>query len=62
VAGSGISPTTFLRVSLHQIDEMFKQSNQKVSFHAENVFKEHELEEVATVKDYLTVQSAGVER
>lgn len=47
-------------LSQHQIAELFKQSKQNISLHVENVFKEHELEKVATVKDYLTVQSAEI--
>lgn len=42
-----------------QIAELFRQSKQNISLHIGNVFKEGELEKVATVKDYLTVQSEG---
>ncbi|WP_342084294.1 RhuM family protein [Dyadobacter sp. OTU695] len=46
-------------LSQQQIAELFKQSKQNISLHIGNVFKEGELEKVATVKDYLTVQSEG---
>lgn len=46
-------------LSQHQIAELFKQSKQNISIHVGNVFKEGELQKVATVKDYLTVQSAA---
>lgn len=46
-------------LSQQQIAELFKQSKQNISLHIGNVFKEGDLEKVATVKDYLTVQSEG---
>jgi len=42
-----------------QMAELFQTTKQNVSLHANNVFKEGELEPLATVKDYLTVQNEG---
>lgn len=35
---------------------LFGQTKQNVSLHINNCFKERELDKLATVKDYLTVQ------
>ena len=42
-----------------QMVELFQTTKQNVSFHVGNVFKEGELEQEATVKEYLTVQNEG---
>lgn len=39
--------------------ELFLATKQNVSLHIKNIFKEQELDEVATVKEYLTVQKEG---
>ena len=39
-----------------QMVELFQTTKQNVSLHVGNVFKEGELEENSTVKEYLTVQ------
>mgnify|MGYP002623875888 CR=1 FL=1 len=42
-----------------QMVELFQTTKQNVSLHVGNVFKEGELEQSATVKEYLTVQKEG---
>ena len=42
-----------------QMVELFQTTKQNVSLHVGNVFKEGELEENTTVKEYLTVQKEG---
>jgi phosphoribosylaminoimidazolesuccinocarboxamide synthase len=42
-----------------QMVELFQTTKQNVSLHVGNVFKEGELEEKSTVKEYLTVQNEG---
>ena len=42
-----------------QIVELFQTTKQNVSLHVGNIFKEGELEQEATVKEYLTVQKEG---
>ena len=42
-----------------QMVELFQTTKQNVSFHVSNVFKEGELEQDSTVKEYLTVQKEG---
>ena len=42
-----------------QLVELFQTTKQNVSLHINNVFKEGELSPLATVKEYLTVQSEG---
>jgi len=39
-----------------QLVELFQTTKQNISLHIKNIFEEGELEENATVKDYLTVQ------
>lgn len=39
--------------------ELYQTTKQNVSLHIKNIYKEEELSEEATVKDYLTVQSEG---
>ena len=43
----------------NQIADLFQTTKQNVSLHINNIFKEEELEENSTVKDYLTVQQEG---
>lgn len=42
-----------------QMVELFQTTKQNVSLHIGNVFKDGELEQEATVKEYLTVQTEG---
>lgn len=42
-----------------QMVELFQTTKQNVSLHVGNVFKEGELEQESTVKEYLTVQNEG---
>ena len=42
-----------------QMVELFQTTKQNVSLHVGNVFKEGELEQESTVKEYLTVQKEG---
>lgn len=42
-----------------QMAELFQTTKQNVSLHVNNVFKEGELEQASTVKEYLTVQQEG---
>lgn len=42
-----------------QMVELFQTTKQNVSLHVNNVYKEGELEEKSTVKEYLTVQTEG---
>ena len=42
-----------------QMAELFMATKQNVSLHIRNIYEEHELEEIATVKDYLTVRKEG---
>ena len=46
-------------LSQAQMVELFQTTKQNVSLHVSNVFKEGELDEEATVKEYLTVQKEG---
>jgi len=46
-------------LSQDEIAELFETTKQNVSLHINNIFKDGELEEKATVKDYLTVQKEG---
>jgi hypothetical protein len=39
------------------MDELFQTTKQNVSLYIRNIFKECELDEISTVKDYLTVQT-----
>ena len=43
-----------------QMVELFQTTKQNVSLHVSNVFKEGELEQASTVKEYLTVQQEGI--
>src|SRR5690554_5483334 len=42
-----------------QMAELFQTTKQNISLHLKNVFEEGELQENATIKDYLTVQTEG---
>ena len=42
-----------------QMVELFQTTKQNVSLHVGNVFREGELEQESTVKEYLTVQNEG---
>jgi len=42
-----------------QIAELLQTTKQNVSLHIQNIFDEKELDEMATVKEYLTVQNEG---
>ena len=42
-----------------QMVDLFKASKQNISLHINNIFKEGELDEFSTVKEYLTVQLEG---
>ena len=42
-----------------QMVELFKSTKQNISLHINNIYKEGELMQVSTVKDYLTVQTEG---
>ena len=42
-----------------QMAELFKATKQNISLHINNIYDEGELECIATVKDYLTVQKEG---
>ena len=46
-------------LSQAQMAEVFLATKQNVSLHIRNIFKEGELDEKATVKEYLTVQKEG---
>lgn len=46
-------------LSQGQIAELFQTTKQNVSLHIKNIYEEGELEEAATVKEYLTVQMEG---
>jgi len=40
-----------------QMEELFQTTKQNISLHIKNIYEEGELEEISTVKDYLTVQT-----
>ncbi|HDR51233.1 MAG TPA: hypothetical protein ENN90_06375, partial [Mariniphaga anaerophila] len=42
-----------------QMAELFQTTKQNISLHLKNIFDEGELQEISTVKDYLTVQFEG---
>ena len=46
-------------LSQNQMAELFQTTKQNVSAHIKNIFEEGELDEVSTVKDFLTVQNEG---
>jgi hypothetical protein len=46
-------------LSINQMAELFQTTKQNISLHIQNIFDEAELQEEATVKEYLTVQKEG---
>jgi hypothetical protein len=48
-----------LWITQQQMADLFQTTKQNVSLHINNIFKEGELQEWATVKDFLTVQYEG---
>lgn len=46
-------------LTLNQLAELFQTTKQNISLHIRNIYKEGELQEPATVKEYLTVQQEG---
>lgn len=46
-------------LSINQMAELFQTTKQNISLHIQNIFEEGELDENATVKEYLTVQKEG---
>jgi hypothetical protein len=46
-------------LTLNQLAELFQSTKQNISLHIKNIFSEAELQEAATVKEYLTVQQEG---
>ena len=46
-------------LSQAQMAELFNATKQNISLHINNIYDEGELEQIATVKDYLTVQKEG---
>ncbi len=46
-------------LSQQQMTTLFNQTKQNISLHINNCFKERELKESSTVKEYLTVQKEG---
>ena len=46
-------------LSQQQMAELFNTTKQNISLHIKNIFDEKELEEISTVKDFLTVQNEG---
>ena len=46
-------------LSQGQMAELFSASKQNISLHISNIYKEGELQQDSTVKDYLTVQKEG---
>lgn len=45
-----------------QMAELFQTTKQNISLHIRNIYEEGELQEISTVKDYLTVQNEGKRR
>jgi len=46
-------------LSQAQMVELFQTSKQNISLHIKNIYEEGELQDISTVKDYLTVQTEG---
>ena len=46
-------------LSQNQMAELFDSSKQNISLHINNVFKENKLDQMSTVKEYLTAQIEG---
>jgi len=49
-----------LWITQQQMADLFQTTKQNVSLHISNIYKESELQEWATVKDFLTVQHEGI--
>ena len=49
-------------LSQAQLVLLFDSTKQNISLHIKNIFKEGELSQSATVKDYLTVQLEGIRK
>ena len=47
-------------LSQNQMATLYQSTKQNISLHLKNIFKERELNEKVTVKEYLTVQKEGV--
>jgi hypothetical protein len=47
-------------LSQSQMMELYQTTKQNISLHLKNIFKENELKEELTVKEYLTVQQEGI--
>lgn len=52
-------PNDTVWLSQQQMAELFQNTKQNISLHIRNIYKEGELKESTTVKDYLTVQREG---
>lgn len=46
-------------LSQMQMAELFNSTKQNISLHINNIYKEKELDQISTVKEYLTVQTEG---
>ena len=46
-------------LTINRMAELFGTSNQSISYHLQNIYKENELDREATVKEILTVQIEG---
>jgi hypothetical protein len=44
-----------------KLPNCFQTTKQNVSLHINNIFKENELDEISTVKEFLTVQKEGID-
>lgn len=51
-----------LWLTQQQMADLFQTTKQNISLHLKNIFEEEELEESATVKEYLTVRKEGKRR
>ena len=45
-----------------QMVDLFNSTKQNISLHINNIFKEGELMQISTVKEYLTVQMEGLRK
>lgn len=46
-------------LTMNQLADLFQTTKQNISLHIKNIYSEAELQEAATVKEYLTVQQEG---
>jgi len=51
-----------LWITQQQMAGLFQTAKQNVSLHISNIYREGELQELATVKDFLTVQHEGKQK